>query len=272
MKTIPSESNDSAQWTDYLNKVKSAEGAGGTEGAEGYGDNIWANVFGPLNPTAPEGQVVIGQMGQSLDGRVATVTGESKYINQAAGLTHLHRLRALVDAVVIGVGTALIDDPQLTVRLVEGAHPARVVIDPQGQLVREAKIWQSDGTRRISITLEGHTPDIPSGVEHLTLAGVENHIQPEKILDLLKTLGMQRILIEGGPETVARFMNAKRLTRLHLIVAPIILGSGKQGINLTEIKKLSEAIVPNVRTFMLGDEVLFDCDLSSQKPSSETTV
>ena len=67
--------------------------------------------------------MVVGQIGQSLDGRVATATGHSHYINGPAGLAHLHRLRALVDAVVVGVGTALADDPQLTVRRVAGPQP-----------------------------------------------------------------------------------------------------------------------------------------------------
>jgi riboflavin biosynthesis pyrimidine reductase len=72
-----------------------------------------------------DGLMVVGQIGQSLDGRIATESGHSKYINGPAGLTHLHRLRALVDAVVIGVGTAIADDPQLTVRRVAGrSRPA----------------------------------------------------------------------------------------------------------------------------------------------------
>ena len=78
----------------------------------------WEELFGPLRHGRVDELVVVGQIGQSLDGRVATETGHSHYINGPAGLAHLHRLRALVDAVVIGVGTALADDPQLTVRRV----------------------------------------------------------------------------------------------------------------------------------------------------------
>ena len=75
--------------------------------------------------------VLVGQCGQSIDARIATASGHSHYINGEAGLAHLHRLRALVDAVVIGVGTAIADDPQLTVRRVAGPSPARVIIDPE---------------------------------------------------------------------------------------------------------------------------------------------
>src|ERR1043166_1321926 len=85
----------------------------------------WDDVFGPLRSGTADELVVVGQLGQSLDGRIATNSGHSKYINCEAGLDHLHRLRALVDAVVIGVGTALADDPQLTVRRVPGPNPAR---------------------------------------------------------------------------------------------------------------------------------------------------
>ena len=71
----------------------------------------WEELFGPLRAGVVDDLMVVGQLGQSLDGRVATETGHSHYINGAAGLAHLHRLRALVDAVVVGIGTALMDDP-----------------------------------------------------------------------------------------------------------------------------------------------------------------
>ncbi|HEV7823266.1 MAG TPA: RibD family protein, partial [Burkholderiales bacterium] len=91
--------------------------------------------------------IVVGQIGQSLDGRIATASGHSRYINGPAGLCHLHRLRSLVDAVLVGVGTALADDPQLTVRHVAGPHPARVVLDPKGRLAGCAKVFTCDGVR-----------------------------------------------------------------------------------------------------------------------------
>ena len=93
----------------------------------------WEDIFGPLRKGAIDDLVVVGQCGQSIDARVATLTGHSHYINSEAGLAHLHRLRALVDAVVIGVGTAIADDPQLTVRRVEGPNPARIVVDQIGR-------------------------------------------------------------------------------------------------------------------------------------------
>ena len=223
----------------------------------------WSGVFGPLRSAGKDAMVVVGQLGQSLDGRIATPTGHSKYINGPAGLAHLHRLRALVDAVVVGVGTALADDPLLTVRLVAGSHPARVVIDPRGRLSVDAKVFLDDGVRRIVITTPGTRCTVPTGVEVVVLPTLNGHIAPADSLSALSSRGMKRILIEGGAETVSRFMRAGCLDRIHVIVAPVILGSGRAGFELPAIDRLDEAIRPCVHTHLLEGDVLFDCDLSA---------
>src|SRR5215208_2210082 len=118
----------------------------------------WHELYGPLQEGAVDDLLVIAQIGQSLDGRVATSSGHSHYINGPDGLVHLHRLRALVDAVVVGVGTAIADDPQLTVRRVTGPQPARVVIDAGGRLPSGAKLLANDGVRRLVVTGAGARP------------------------------------------------------------------------------------------------------------------
>src|SRR5262249_58627803 len=95
---------------------------------------LGAKMCGPLRKGAVDDFVVVGQIGKSLEGRIATKPGDSKYINGSAGLAHLHRLRSLMEGVVVGVGTAITDDPFLTVRRVCGPQPVRVVIDPKGRL------------------------------------------------------------------------------------------------------------------------------------------
>jgi riboflavin-specific deaminase-like protein len=242
-----------AQWLDFLKSFLSPS-------EQPAGDlNL---LFGPLKNSS--GVTVVGQLGQSLDGRIATVTGQSKYINGQAGLKHLHRLRALADGVIIGVGTAIADDPMLTVRLVSGPQPARIVIDPSGKLSKNAKVWQQDGVRRIVMTRQDAQPDIPDDVEHLSFAVSDDAISPIDMIKALEKCGMRRLLVEGGADTISRFMDAGCLSRLHLIVAPVILGSGRQGINLAEIQELKSAIRPVVRSHPLDGEMLFDCDLSEQ--------
>ena len=106
---------------------------------------------------------VVAQLGQSLDGRIATPTGASRYINGSCALDHLHRLRAHVDAVIVGVGTVIADDPALTVRRVEGRNPARVFIDPNGRLPRDAKCVASDCADRYVIRTRNGAAQLPRG-------------------------------------------------------------------------------------------------------------
>lgn len=209
--------------------------------------------------------VVIGQIGQSLDGRIATESGHSKYINGPGGLTHLHRLRSLVDAVVIGVGTALADDPELTVRRVTGPQPARVVLDPKGRLPASAKIFTSNGGRRLLVTAEGTQHASGADVEVISLPAVEGRIAPPTLLAALAERGMHRILIEGGANTVSVFLAAGCLDRLHVIVAPIILGSGRASFILPAVERADQALRSPMRTFQLDDDILLDCDLSAQR-------
>ena len=222
-------------------------------------------IFEPLrNPTSDE-MLVIGQIGQTMDGRIATVTGQSRYVNGKAGLRHLHQLRALVDAVVIGVGTALADNPQLTVREVKGQNPARVVIDPRARLPHEHFVWRDDGVKKIWIVAEGLTVRPPPQVELMVLPTNNGAIDPILILKSLNKLALKRVLIEGGAETVSRFMTAKCLDRLHLIVAPIIMGSGRLSFNLPAIEHMDQALRLQIQTHQLDSDIVFDCDLHKQR-------
>ena len=225
----------------------------------------WADLFGPLCTGTVDDLVVVGQVGQSLDGRVATATGHSKYINCPAGIDHLHRLRALVDIVVVGVGTALADNPQLTVRQVAGPQPARAVIDPKGRLGANAKLFADDGVRRLFITADGSRATPPPGVEAITLPAEDGNIAPSAIVASLAAAGMRRILIEGGADTVSRFIAARCLDRLHVNVAPVMLGAGGPGIDLPPLERADQAHRMPVRVHKIEDDVLFDCDLSGQR-------
>jgi diaminohydroxyphosphoribosylaminopyrimidine deaminase / 5-amino-6-(5-phosphoribosylamino)uracil reductase len=225
----------------------------------------WQEIFGPLRQGIRDDLVVVGQFGQSIDARIATPTGHSHYINGTAGLAHLHRLRALVDAVVVGIGTAIADDPQLTVRHVAGPSPARVVIDPSGRLPASARLLAEDGIRRLVITRAETQADLPSGVEQVALPTPRGQLAPDVILTALSERGFRRFLIEGGADTVSRFLAAGCLDRLHVVIAPIILGAGRASVTLAPIARVQEAIRAPMRVHQLGEEVLLDCDLGAQR-------
>ena len=225
----------------------------------------WEERFGPLRNGSVDDLVVVGQIGQSIDGRIATVTGHSKYINGPAGLDHLHQLRALVDAVLVGIGTAVADNPQLTVRRVAGPSPARIVLDPKGRLPPESQVLADDGVRRIIITAAGVKPALRDGVEIVEVPAPGGEVAPSSILSALSRCGFRRILIEGGAHTVSRFIAAGCLDRLHVIVAPTMLGSGQAGITLEPIQTADQALRAPMRAHLIGEEVLLDCDLSAQR-------
>jgi diaminohydroxyphosphoribosylaminopyrimidine deaminase / 5-amino-6-(5-phosphoribosylamino)uracil reductase len=254
LETSHDNAGDDAGWRDALTAIRS-----GLYDAPAR----WESIFGPLRAGRVDDLVVVGQIGQSLDGRTATMTGHSHYINGSDGLDHLHRLRAIVDAVVIGVGTAVADDPLLTVRRVRGPHPVRVIIDPNRRLPACARALRDDGVERLIITREGACP-LP-GIESIALPVENGGVSPRAILGSLAARGLRRILIEGGSGTISRFLEAHCLDRLHVVVAPIILGGGLSGLALTPIARCEEALRPHTRTHLIGSEVLFDCDLSHQR-------
>src|SRR4051794_2653446 len=155
----------------------------------------WGEVFEPLRCPAPDGLMVVGQVGQSLDGRIATEAGDSHYINKTAGLEHLHRLRSLVDAVLVGVGTAIADDPQLTVRRVEGRNPARVVLDPKGRLPAAAKILNEDDVSCVILRAEGAAGASSRRAKIVTLPSSQGQIAPAAVRTALGNCGFRRVLV-----------------------------------------------------------------------------
>lgn len=211
-------------------------------------------------PIATASSLVLGQLGQSLDGRIATCAGHSHYINGPEALVHLHRLRALVDAVVVGVGTVQADNPRLTVRRVPGPNPVRVVIDPDGRMDRTAHA----ATDRAAPTLLVHGPSAqpPPGVGGIVLSRSDGGFAPHDIVAALARRGLRRLLIEGGARTVSSFLGAGALDRLHVCVAPLLIGSGLPGLTLPPVARLDQALRPPANVYRLGADVLFDLDLA----------
>jgi riboflavin-specific deaminase-like protein len=207
---------------------------------------------------------VVAQLGQSLDGRIATPTGASRYINGTCALDHLHRLRAHVDAVVVGVGTVIADDPALTVRRVEGPNPARVFIDPNGRLPIDAKCVASDCADRYVIRAKSGPAN--RSMEEILVPAIDGVIPPGAIAEALFERGLRKILVEGGARTISSFVAAGCLDRLHVLVAPLIIGSGMPGMTLPPIDGLEDAIRPVVEVHVFPDgDVLFDCDMRTSR-------
>jgi riboflavin-specific deaminase-like protein len=231
------------------------------------------DLYAPLCVGARSPTLVLAHLGQSLDGRVATVTGASRFVTGPEDVRHTHRLRALFDAVLVGAQTAHVDDPRLTTRLVPGSQPVRVVLDPRARLDPGLQLLCDGAARTIVITVRGARADRRrwgAHVELLELAGQDGQdgqvgvLDPRVVLEALRERGLSRIFVEGGGVTVSRFLQAGTLDRLQLAVAPKILGSGTPALQLLPIDDMADAITARCRRFVLGADLLFDCDLRAE--------
>ncbi len=232
------------------------------QGGAVHGSDTYAAVFGSLRAASADRPFVVGQLGQTLDGRIATRTGESRYINGVCALDHLHRLRAAVDAVLVGAGTIMADDPQLNVRRTPGRSPARIALDPSARTPAGLRWLAEDGTRRIRIVAQDASEPLPGCDETIVLPRREGRICPHAVAQALFERGLRRILVEGGARTISAFIDAGAMDRLHVLVAPVIIGSGKAGLDLAPIDALGDALRPAARVHAFADgDVLFDCDL-----------
>ena len=221
-------------------------------------------------PLQLQEELVIGQAGQSLDGRIATEEGHSHYVTGKEDILRLHRLRALVDAVIVGAGTVAADNPRLTVRQVKGNNPVRVVLDPDGRLDRRSHIFCDGAARTIEVRrsdAQVSRDDRPADADVVGLSSGANGFEPGSIVDTLRAQGLRRVLVEGGGITVSRFLQAGSLDRLHVTVAPMLIGSGRPALVLNPIVSLDDALRPACRHFRLGDDMLFDLDLRASTVS-----
>ena len=219
-------------------------------------------LFAP--PAAADGCVVIGRLAQTLDGRIATTSGSSQWIGGRGDLLHTHRLRALCDAVVVGAGTVAADDPRLTTREATGPDPVRVVLDPSARLPAERKLFQG-GPPTLHVVAEDARAH--GAAETLRLPrGAGGGLDLRALLAALSARGLRRIFVEGGGETVSRFLAAGLLDRLHLTVAPMILGSGRPAFILPEASRIDEGLRFSWTVFPMGDDILIDAAILRARP------
>jgi diaminohydroxyphosphoribosylaminopyrimidine deaminase/5-amino-6-(5-phosphoribosylamino)uracil reductase len=220
------------------------------------------DLYAPLVNAGPGRPLVVGHLGQSLDGYVATASGDSYYVTGPENVRHLHRLRALCAAVVVGAGTVECDDPRLTVRHVEGSNPVRVVIDPRGRLTAARRVFTDGEAETLLVRApDANGPARYGNAEVLHVPAVEGAVVLAALLDALYARGLWSVFVEGGGATVSRFLEAGVLDRLQVTVAPLVTGRGRPGLRLAARDKIADCLRLRHRVFTMGADVLFDCDL-----------
>jgi riboflavin-specific deaminase-like protein len=217
--------------------------------------------------------IAVGHLGQSLDGFIATHAGESQYVTGPENLLHMHRMRALCDAVIVGAGTVAADDPQLTTRHVSGPSPLRVVLDPTRRLEEHYRVFSDDAAATLYVCARSATRPEESHFGRATLVAVEDRedgVDLPELLRLLHARGCSRIFVEGGGVTVSMFLEAGLLDRLQMAIAPVIIGDGRPAIRLPAPAALGDCHRPAYRVFRMGGDVLFDCDLNAAPPAEDS--
>ena len=230
------------------------------------------DLYLPICNATAARPITVGHLGQSLDGFIATHAGESRFVTGQENILHLHRLRALCDAVVVGAGTVAADDPQLTTRLVAGPTPVRVILDPARRLGDTHRVFSDDKAETLYVCARSLVGADERTFGQAAVVGVEDTadgIDVAELLGLLRARGCTRVFVEGGGVTVSMFLEANLLDRLHMAIAPLIIGDGRPAIRLSPPAALSDCHRPSYRVFRMGTDVLFDCDLRSSEKQTD---
>lgn len=194
---------------------------------------------------------VLFKSAMTLDGKVATRTGDSQWISGESSRARAHRWRACVDGVAVGIGTALADDPQLTARVEAVAkQPARIVFDAEARLPLDSKLIAAAPDERL-IVVTGRAAQ-RSATEALEMAGAEIVVatgqhEPARIhdaLDQLGGLGLTSLLLEGGPHLAGAFFDAGEIDEVRLFLAPLLLGgrSGRDPLEGEGVEQIGDAL------------------------------
>ena len=203
---------------------------------------------------------IFGHLAQTLDGYIATESGESRYISSTDNLEHLHMLRAISDVVLVGSNTVKFDNPKLTTRLVKGPNPMRVVIDKNDTIKNSCNLLKNKDRKGFKIVSDKLKPN---GKNIFSLPLKKDEFRIVDIISLLKSLGNKIIFIEGGGNIISHFYRKKFLNRLHLCISPILIGRGINSFIIDKDVKINEAKIKKISYIKMGKDILCNIKLPS---------
>ena len=211
---------------------------------------------------------------QTLDGRIATAAGSSQWISSTESLEFAHELRRDHDAIMVGIRTVLADNPRLTVRLVEGRDPLRVIVDSHLRIPLGAKVIAEGAAHNTLIAAIGaadreRARELEALGAKVLLLGSDParpQVDLAGLLAELGRLGIRSVLVEGGARVITSLLSARLVNRLVVAIAPKIIGRGTEAVGELNINDLDSAITfTDFETHRLGPDVIFDGRLNSAK-------
>jgi riboflavin-specific deaminase-like protein len=224
------------------------------------------SLLGSLRPRTDRPYVVL-KYAQTLDGRIATRTGDAKWISGEPERQVSHAMRSGCDAVLVGARTLLQDDPQLTVRMVPGASPLRVVLDSTLRTPLSAKVLSDDAATVILCRPDAN----PSRRRALAAAGATvrdvapgpQGLQMDDALRLLRSLGVASLLVEGGGRVITSMLRAAAVDRVVVSLSPTIIGSGVEAVGPLGVDRVTDGVrLVNRSVFLAGNDVLMGFDVA----------
>ena len=206
---------------------------------------------------------------QTLDGRIATATGQSKWISSAASLKFTHKLRASHDAILVGVGTVIKDNPELNVRLVRGRNPLRIIVDSALKIPAKSKVMQnlSQNKTILATIKKASDPQFQKltnlGAEIITVAAdKQGNVDLNKLLKILAKRNISSVLIEGGAKIITSILINNLANRFVTVIAPKIIGKGIEAVGDLKIHNLDLAKKLSIRKITKsGDDIIIDSRL-----------
>ena len=203
---------------------------------------------------------------QTLDGRIATSSGQSQWISSGASLQFAHRLRADHDAILVGCGTVIQDNPALTVRLVRGRNPLRVIVDSHLRIPLNAKVFDQQSVAKTLVVTTVDKTHLKwkkledKGVEMMSIkADQEDHVNLKILFKRLSQKNISSILIEGGANILTSVLRQNIADRLVVVMAPKIIGRGIEAIGDLNIRTLKAAKKISIESVIrLEDDIIID--------------
>jgi 3,4-dihydroxy 2-butanone 4-phosphate synthase/GTP cyclohydrolase II len=246
----------------------------GTGTGHGEGEPVAAaydtsELLGRVRPH-PDRPYVVLKFAQTLDGRIATATGDAKWISTEAERSVAHALRASCDCVLVGIGTVMQDDPQLTVRLVAGASPRRAVLDSTARTPLTAQALGADAAT-IVLTTERASEHRraalrAAGARVEVVASGDDGVDVAAALKRLSQSGIRSVLVEGGAKVITSMLSAGVVDRMIVAVSPLIIGTGTEAVRDLGVSRITDGIhLVNRSMHPVGDDVLLAWDVDHSR-------